>query len=50
MQSQVVATASVQFRKINHWYLNGDIALLKLVGVLPEYLGRNLALLIILCV
>ena len=46
--NQVVATASVQFRQINHWYHNGDIALLKLVGVLPEYSGRNLALLLLI--
>lgn len=46
--NQVVATASVQFRQISHWYHTGDIALLKLVGVLPEYSGRNLALLLLL--
>lgn len=43
----VVATASIQFRKINYWYHCGDIGLLKLVGVLPEYSGRKLALLLL---
>lgn len=47
-ENQVVATASVQFRQISHWYHKGDIALLKLAGVLPEYSGRNLALLLLL--
>lgn len=47
-KNQVVATASLQFRKINHWYHNGDIGLLKLVGVLPEYSGKKLALLLLL--
>lgn len=47
-ENQVVATAPVQFRQINHWCHNGDIALLKLVGVLSEYSGRNLALLLLL--
>lgn len=46
--NEVVATASVQFRKINHWYHNGDIGLLKLVGVLPEYSGFKLATLLLL--
>lgn len=46
--NEVVATASVQFRKINHWYHNGDIGLLKLVGVLPEYSGLKLATLLLL--
>lgn len=47
-ENKVIATASVQFRKINYWYHNGDIALLKLVGVLPEYSGKKLALLLLL--
>lgn len=46
-ENKVIATASVQFRKINYWYHNGDIALLKLVGVLPEYSGKKLALLLL---
>lgn len=45
--NKVVATASVQFRKINHWYHNGDIGLLKLIGVLPEYSGFKLATLLL---
>lgn len=47
-ENKVVATASMQFRKINHWYHNGDIGLLKLVGVLPEYSGKKLALFLLL--
>ena len=41
--NMVVATASVQFRKISHWYHNGEIGLIKLVGVLPEYSGLGIA-------
>ena len=47
-ENKVVATASVQFRKINHWYHNGDIGLLKLIGVLPEYSGFKLATLLLM--
>ena len=47
-ENKVVATASIQFRKINHWYHSGDIGLLKLVGVLPEYSGFKLATLLLL--
>lgn len=46
--NKVIATASVQFRSINHWYHNGEIGLLKLVGVLPEYSGLKLATLLLL--
>ena len=46
--NHVVATASVQFRSINHWYHNGEIGLLKLVGVLPEYSGLKLATFLLL--
>lgn len=46
--NHVVATASVQFRSINHWYQNGEIGLLKLVGVLPEYSGLKLATFLLL--
>lgn len=46
--NKIIATASIQFRKINHWYHNGNIGLLKLLGVSPEYSGRKLALLLLL--
>lgn len=49
-ENKVIATASVQFRKINYWYHNGDIGLLKLLGVLPEYSGMKLALLLMLLI
>lgn len=45
--NKVVATASVQFRKINYWYHNGNIGLLKLIGVHPEYSGLKLAQLLL---
>lgn len=39
----VVATASIQFRTINHWYCQGgEIGLQKLDGVLPEYAGKGI--------
>lgn len=35
-ENKVIATASVQFRKINYWYHNGDIGLLK-VSIQPLF-------------
>ena len=39
----LAATGTVQFRSINHWYHSGEIGLLKLLGVIPEYRGYKLA-------
>ena len=40
--SQLVATATIQYRNLNYWYHNGFIGLLKLLGISPEYRGLGL--------
>lgn len=35
----LAATATVQFRTINHWYHDGEVGLLKLLAVSPDYRG-----------
>ena len=39
---KAVGTESVQFRKLNYWYHNGDVGMLKLGGVDPEYKGYHI--------
>lgn len=43
VNDELAATATVQFRTINHWYHSGEIGLLKLLSVVPEYRGYKLA-------
>lgn len=43
VDDELAATATVQFRTINHWYHSGEIGLLKLLAVAPEYRGYKLA-------
>lgn len=43
VDDKLAATATVQFRSINHWYHSGEIGLLKLLGVTPTYRGYGLA-------
>lgn len=43
VNDELAATATVQFRSINHWYHSGKIGLLKLLAVTPSYRGYNLA-------
>ena len=41
--NRLIGTASIQFRKIYYWYHNGDIGLLKLLAVDPQYHGNKIA-------
>ncbi len=43
VNDELAATATVQFRSINHWYHSGEIGLLKLLAVTPIYRGYKLA-------
>lgn len=43
VNDELAATGTVQFRTINHWYHSGEIGLLKLLAVAPEYRGYGLA-------
>ena len=43
VNEELAATATVQFRTINHWYHSGKIGLLKLLAVAPAYRGYKLA-------
>lgn len=43
VDGELAATETVQFRTINHWYHSGNIGLLKLLAVTPEFRGYKLA-------
>ena len=40
--NEIVATGSIQFRSIDHWYHKGSIGLIKLLAVDPQYRKLNL--------
>lgn len=42
MYNEVIATGSVQFRSIDYWYHKGQIGLIKLLAVDPQYRKLNL--------
>lgn len=43
VDGELAGTCTVQFRTINHWYHQGNIGLLKLLAVLPDYRNCRLA-------
>jgi len=45
--SELVGTMTVSFRKLNYWYHNGNVAILKLLGVDPECRGKRVASLLL---
>lgn len=43
MGKKLVGTATVSFRKLHYWYHNGNVAIIKLVGVDPDYKGQHIS-------
>lgn len=40
---ELVGTMTVSFRTLNYWYHTGEVAIIKLVGVLPKLRGKGVA-------
>lgn len=47
LSGKLVGTATIQFRSINHWYHNGEVGLLKLLGVSSDMQGRGVCSLLL---
>lgn len=43
INEKLVGTASICIRKLNYWYYSGNVAVIHLVGVDPDYRGLNIA-------
>ena len=41
IDGKLVGTATVGYRKINYWYCKEECAIIKLVGVHPDYKGKK---------
>ena len=43
VDGQLAATVTVSFRGLNYWYHNGNVAIIKLLGVDPEFKGMHIS-------
>ncbi len=39
----LVGTVTISFRELNYWYHKGEVCIIKLLGVSPEYKGRHIS-------
>ena len=39
----LAGTVTISFRELNYWYHSGEVAIIKLLGVSPEFKGRHIS-------
>ena len=43
----LAGTVTMSFRELSYWYFSGEVAIIKLLGVSPEYKGKNISSLLV---